>query len=382
MRTRVRTRRGGALLAVGLLVVGTAVWLLAGGWAADPAAAEPLLTDASLGGLFRVSAPGTGDVTDGGLVIRVATGKSLTLLGLTLADGDAPVRLTSAEPQLLPVDADAKQAVGVRQGQPSMLDAGTGAQLRPLAGATVSGKGSGAYEILLALHTPAANGAPWHVSSVTATFRVGSTVRSQTFRHDLTVCAVGNRNPCGDTAGSSTTTVQGHGVVCDTGMSSQVSGKPVDAWLATDQHSPLWQGSGGQINWSTTHSASFTVTASASADFHEEVGFPFKLLDVQVSADQHFGISITSKTTTTTTWAQQVTVPPSAQARRVTVFVKGWALPTTTTTVNRDCSSTSYYGTVYAPANGVSTTDGSTDYCLALDTYPGLLDLGPTCHAE
>ena len=63
---------------------------------------------------------------------------------------------------------------------------------------------------------------------------------------------------------------------------------------------------------------------------------------------------------------------------QVRVYIYGWAMPVTTETTAANCGTSYSYGTVYAPD---AKTNPGNDYCIAIETYPGVTDLGPTCHS-
>ena len=110
------------------------------------------------------------------------------------------------------------------------------------------------------------------------------------------------------------------------------------------------------------------------------VGFKFGFISagVTVTAKKNFGVAVTRSVSTSSTWQYTLTVPANAPTERATVYIYGWALPVTTETITANCSASYSYGTVYAPD---ANTDPGNDYCIAVETYPGVADLGPTCHS-
>jgi hypothetical protein len=332
--------------------------------------------DISSGDDYSITAPPDGDVTDGGLIISLARGQAATLAGIELLDhqGTAPLQLQTAT--VLPL-SDTDLTVGIRQGQPSLVD--PAGNFGSLDGQILT-SGASVYELVLGIHSPAGEG-PWKLTNIKLFYRVGSVLYYQVFPHDLTVC--GASLPCGTVGTMSIPARTSPGgwrvYTCDAGTRSWVSGKPVQAWLATNVHS-YWEGSGGEITLSYAHTTSFTMAATASLQVKAIGVFDFLIADVIGTAKASFGLSLTYQTETTSNWQYSVNIPSNALPERLTVYVRGWALPVTTEVYRSNCSASYTYGTVDATDANTSEQNGS--YCIGLDVWPGRDDLGPNCRVS
>jgi hypothetical protein len=332
-----------------------------------------VLTDVSVGSGFNITAPANGQIVDGGLIVTDSGSAPITLLGATLLNGAAPSDLQVAHTYLLPLQSNLHDAVGIRPGIAAALD--TVAPLLALSGAAA--KPSDPEEVVLDLQGPSGTG-PWLTSAIMLSYKLGSQVEEQTFAHNLMVCSAGE-SLCTDIGASTATPTPAPSGTCHTGLTSWVSGQPVRNWLATNVHSPYWVGSGGNIAFTSRSTATFSITASASVSQEEGIGFDFDDIDLSYSMDQEFGISVTKTTSYESDWAETIDVPSNAAtAERLTVYVDAWSMPTTSMQTLANCDVVYSYGTVYAPDQHTT----SDDYCLALDDYPGVADLGASCLSE
>jgi len=373
LRRRRRTMLWGTGLLVVLVAVGVAVtanWP-SGGTPTKPAAAvvQPgtLFHDSSLANARYTIAATAGEITDGGLVLSTAAGQDATLTSVEVLDAGKPAALRLVDARVNTFGAKDRRVVGVRSGPPTSLADAAG--FAPLHNKALTHTTDRRYELVLGLRTPSGAG-PWHVSAITVTYLDGGQPRTQTFGHDLTVCAAA-QTPC-TPVGTAAIHTSASGSACAGRTTSWASGPPTRAWLATDLSSD-WQGSGGTISWSTSRSASYSISAS--------VGFAFTASDVFTSVKVSYGVTFTHQFSTSSTWSYQLTLPPNSPTERATVYVYAWVQPVTTETTKAQhgtCTNSYAYGTVYAPDKD---TDPHRDYCIALEPYPGRPDLGATCHS-
>jgi hypothetical protein len=381
---RARRRHGTlAVASVAFLAAAAAgLWVTVFKPSAQASTGAGVIENASFATNFAISAPGDGEVTDGGLIFRLAGSQSPGLTGIQLLDHQEPSALHLLSAGVLPLGSGLEQAVGIRPGLPSVL--GLEGPVSPLQGWEPGGSASTDYELILGLKIPAGAG-PWTVTGVRLAYTLGSAAHSLVLPHELMVCGTADPS-CGEfgtaqAAAESPSLLKRTGG-CSSETTSWASGKPVQAWLATDVHSPYWEGSGGNITLSTTRAASFTMVSSASYETTitgtVQGTFPFVTATVVATAKSIYGISLTRSVQTTSTWQYTLTVPPDAPTERATVYVYGWVLPVTTETTAANCSASYSYGTVYAP--DASTSPGN-DYCIAVEPYPGVADLGPSCHS-
>jgi hypothetical protein len=365
----------GTVLVLGLVVAGILVlkpWQTSTSSAAQPPhppvpQAGTLFNDVSLiDAKYSISAPTSGDITDGGLVIATTSAHAAKLIGVTVLDNGRPAALHIVDADVLTLHRNQRQAVGIRPGLPSAL--GRNAGLAPLNGHPATEPGTDAANVILGLHAPNGPG-PWHITDITVTYRSGQTLWTQTFSHNLTVCATG-QGPCTPVGTASVAAVRGAGQSapsCAGTTTSWAGGQPVRAWLATDVSS-AWQASGGTIALTTSRTAGFSVSTS--------FGFTVSVGNVFVSAKATFGLTLTHEFQTTRAWQYTLTLPPNTRTSRATVYVYAWIQPATTKVVHHTCDADYTYGTVYAPDEH---TDPNRDYCIKLEPSPGRPDLGPTC---
>lgn len=340
------------------------------------------MEDASFATHFAIGAPGNGEITDGGVIFLLTGARSPRLTGVRLLDHRKLSALHLLSAGVLPLTSGLTQVVGVRPGLPSTL--GLGGSVSPLPAWVPGGSPNTDYDLILGLKVPSGTG-PFTATGVRLTYLLGSATHSLLLRHDLTICAAADPS-CGnfgtaDAAGKSPSLMKQTGG-CSSDTTSWASGKPARAWLATNVHSPYWEGSGGNITLSTTRAATFTMVSSSSYETTltatAQSRFPFVTATVVATAKATYGISLTRSVETTSTWQYTLTVPPNAPTERATVYVYGWVLPVTTEITALNCGASYAYGTVYAPA---ASTDPGNDYCIAVEPYPGVADLGPACHS-
>lgn len=336
------------------------------------------LVDASIGTAYKISAPSAGDVTDGGLLVRAAASQSATLDTAKLLFNGTPSPLQATDIEIIPVAATLDDAVGMRQGPPAVMS--TAQAMRPLKGQTVDGSAAGDYEILFGIHAPVGGG-PWRVNAVEVGYSHDGVAQEQIFTHNLTVCASTATGDCGP-GGSLRVAPQSSSAKvaaasCKTDTKSVVTGKPITAWLASNVHS-AWVGSAGAtISLSTTAAAEVTRTSTTSHEYEGGLGLDFNWLSLSGSAKKKWETSLAESVSYSSTWTYAEPVPQTiTDAQRATVFILGWQLPVTTTVTRADCQKDYVFGSVYAPAAG---TDKNSNTCIALDTYPGIHDLGPRC---
>jgi hypothetical protein len=396
-----------------------------GSKAASAAPPPPAFADMTLGRAFQITAPDIGDVTDGGLVVQSMTSDPITAENISLSYKGRPAGIPLTETRVFHVPLGSDRAVGIRPGLPSTLSTETPPP--PLANARLS---SGEpYEVLIGIRVPASGG-PWRADSVRLTYQDAGRQVSQVFVHNLTVCRAGQEDcagpgtvrrtaslgnsessksseasgsdsataPGSDSAAAATSALspgdlpaglptsvgdhqsQGAQSVCTPETTTAVTGKPRADYIATNVHSGDWQGGKGQITMERSETATTSATASDGLTLSEGGSLDFEFFSLEVSAKKSWNVSITKETSTTTTWSYTLEVSPNPRGQRLTVYVKGWALPITTTVLHADCTSDVLYGTAYAPATDVDPTDPSGNYCVAVDVEPGIKDLGPYCH--
>lgn len=368
--------------ALTVMVAAIALWFTVLKPSPGTDAGASAMEDASFATHFAIGAPGNGEITDGGVIFLLTGAHSLKLTGVQLLDRRMPSALHLLSAGVLPLTSGLTQAVGIRPGLPSTL--GFDGSVSPLSAWAPSRSPGTDYDLILGLKVPSGTG-PFTVTGVRLAYRLGSATYSLLLRHDLTVCATADPS-CGefgtaDAAGKSPSLLK-HTGGCSSDTTSWASGKPARAWLATNVHSPYWEGSGGNITLSTTRAATFTMVSSSNYETTvtatAQSRFPFVTATVVASAKATYGISLTRSVETTSTWQYTLTVSPNAPTERATVYVYGWVLPVTTETTALNCGTSYAYGTVYAPA---ASTNPGNDYCIAVEPYPGVADLGPTCHS-
>lgn len=364
------------------MVAAAALWITVLRPSKGAGAGAGTMEDASFATHFAIGAPGNGEITDGGVIFLLTGTRPPKLTGVELLDHRKPSALHLLSAGVLPLTSGLTQAVGIRPGLPSTL--GLGGSVSPLSAWVPAESASTDYDLILGLKVPPGTGR-FTVTGVRLAYSVGSVTHSLLLQHDLTVCATADPS-CGtfgtaDAAGKSPSLIK-HTGGCSSDTTSWTSGKPTRAWLATNVHSPYWEGSGGNITLSTTRAATFTMVSSSSYETTitatAQSRFPFVTATVVATAKATYGISLTRSVETTSTWQYTLTVPPYAPTERATVYVYGWVMPVTTETTALNCGTSYAYGTVYAPA---ASTDPGNDYCIAVEPYPGVADLGPTCHS-
>jgi hypothetical protein len=342
-----------------------------------------MLKNASFATSYEIRAPSSGLITDGGFIFGLASPGAVRLTGVQLLDRKEPSALHLGTVGVLPLGSSVGEAIGLRPGALSALSPANA--IEPLAEWSPRGAVTD-YELLLVISVPKGSG-PWAVTGLKITYSLGSVNYYSIFTHELRVCGAAQVSCAAfgtaSTEGPSLRTLERTGGGgCMAGTSSWASGKPVRAWLATNVHSPYWEGSGGNIALSTTRAASFSMQTSdgyqVSASVDAGIEFGFFSAGVTATAQKNFGVALTRTVSTTSSWQYTLTVPANAPTERATVYIYGWALPVTTETISGNCSTSYSYGTVYAPD---ANTNPGNDYCIAVETYPGVADLGPTCHS-
>jgi hypothetical protein len=143
---------------------------------------------------------------------------------------------------------------------------------------------------------------------------------------------------------------------------------PTRAWLGTNAYS-YWLGGPGSIG--------YTATSTVTTSWTYNVNLTVTANAVVASVATQLGLSVSAGTSVSSAWAYNITVPAGVTAR-ARVYKHAYRVNVKEEILNASCTVTTLVGYAWFP----DSSNGTSEYCITRDSYPGNNILGSACAAH